>query len=138
MAKLQILIPEAEEVAATHKQGPPDKPTPPAPKLEAQPIPEGKLDPILEEAVVSQPVQPEPKPEPSPAVKPTEPTKPAKTTEPAPRFPAWGVVLGLGTLVLVALGLKGSNGSSSNPNPSAQPSVTRLPNPAPARGRNNW
>jgi hypothetical protein len=91
-------------------------------EVHAVPLEEGRLDPVLEEAVASQPVVARPKEASEPQPEP-EASQPQPQPGPAhrPRLPIGGFLaaLGAGAIVLVgvALGMKG--GTGGEPAPSA-------------------
>jgi hypothetical protein len=93
-----------------------------AQEVHAVPLDEGRLDPVLEEAVASQPVVARPKEasEPQPEPEASQP-QPQPGPAPRPRVPIGGFLaaLGAGAIVLVgvALGMKG--GTGGEPAPSA-------------------
>jgi len=93
-----------------------------AQEVHAVPLEEGRLDPVLEEAVASQPVVGRPKEasEPQPEPEASQP-QPQPGPAPRPRLPIGGFLaaLGAGAIVLVgvALGMKG--GTGGEPAPSA-------------------
>jgi hypothetical protein len=93
-----------------------------AQEVHAVPLDEGRLDPVLEEAVASQPVVARPKEasEPQPEPEASQP-QPQPGPAPRPRLPIGGLLaaLGAGAIVLVgvALGMKG--GTGGEPAPSA-------------------
>jgi hypothetical protein len=93
-----------------------------AQEVHAVPLKEGRLDPVLEEAVASQPVVAGPKEasEPQPEPEASQP-QPQPGPAPRPRVPIGGFLaaLGAGAIVLVgmALGMKG--GTGGEPAPSA-------------------
>jgi len=93
-----------------------------AQEVHAVPLEEGRLDPVLEEAVASQPVVAGPKEasEPQPEPEASQP-QPQPGPAPRPRVPIGGFLaaLGAGAIVLVgmALGMKG--GTGGEPTPSA-------------------
>jgi len=93
-----------------------------AQEVHAVPLDEGRLDPVLEEAVASQPVVARPKEasEPQPEPEASQP-QPQPGPAPRPRLPIGGLLaaLGAGAIVLVgmALGMKG--GTGGEPTPSA-------------------
>jgi hypothetical protein len=93
-----------------------------AQEVHAVPLEEGRLDPVLEEAVASQLVVARPKEasEPQPEPEASQP-QPQPGPAPRPRLPIGGFLaaLGAGAIVLVgmALGMKG--GTGGEPAPSA-------------------
>lgn len=131
MAKLELKLPKTQPSPPPAEPEPAAQLEPPPAAPEPQPIPEGRLDPILEEAVKSQPIQPEPEPEPQPKTAPAQPAQ----AQPAPRFPVWGALVGVAALALAAFGIKGATSGSSPTAPAQQPAVTQLP---PIRRPNNW
>ena len=93
-----------------------------AQEVHAVPLEEGRLDPVLEEAVASQPVVARPKEASEPQPEP-EASQPQPQPGPAPRprvlIGGFLAALGAGAIVLVgmALGMKG--GTGGEPAPSA-------------------
>ncbi len=91
-----------------------------AQEVHAVPLDEGRLDPVLEEAVASQPVVARPKEasEPQPEPEASQP-QPQPSPAPRPRVPIGGFLaaLGAGAIVLVgmALGMKGGTGGEPTP-----------------------
>lgn len=102
------------------------------PPTEPTPIPTGELDPLLKQAVDSQPeVKPIPEPQPTPEPNPTPEPQPEQTPSPRPA-PSSGPLIAGAVALLIGLGAALlSGGTRGTPNTPTQP-IPRVPS------RNDW
>ncbi len=91
-----------------------------AQEVHAVPLEEGRLDPVLEEAVASQPRVSRPRQEASPEPQaPPEPEVPSPSPRQRPVIGGYLAALGAGALVLLGLALGMKGGTGGEPAPSA-------------------